>query len=161
MNINQAGRLLNEANRKTICNTNSLEEFRGQAENYYKLEKKGEEWSFVFVACERNSKGIEETIKTFENESEASIFYYLYELSKWYRQQYIHPFIRKHKDLNIGRQECKVSEVKEAFNRLGIQENYYNFKNVENEHSICLKEIGNGKSRFSFIGNKIWQFRQA
>ena len=156
MNISQVGRLLNEASRKTICKVNSLEEFHGQNENYYKLEKKDQVWIFSFVQCEKIDE--EENIrKILKNEKEASIFYYLYELSSGYRQQYIRSFEMNNKDIKIGRLECTILSIKQAFDRLGIKENYYNFKNVESEHSICLKKISDDKSQVKFIGkdNKI------
>jgi len=152
MTITQVARLLNEVNRKTICRTNSLEEFHGQSENYYKLEKKKEGWIFFFVECEKQDE--EENIrKIFSNERDAIAFYYLYELNWAYYSQYISTFEMKNNDINIGELECTISNLKEAFDRLGIKENYYNFNNVESEHNICLKEIGKDKGQVKFIGN--------
>ena len=156
MNKNQVVRLLNEANKKTICGANSLEEVHGLSESYYKLERKKDEWTFLFVECEKQDE--EENIrKIFSNEKDAITFYYLYELADSYYSQYIYPFKIKNKDTKIGQLECTISNLKEAFDRLGIKESYYNFENIENEHSICLKQIGNDKSQVRFIGkdNKI------
>ena len=74
-----------------------------------------------------------------------------------YYSQYIAIFEEENKDINIGGQECTISNLIEAFDRLGINESYYSFNNVEKEHSICLQEIGKDKSQVKFIGsgNKI------
>ena len=63
-----------------------------------------------------------------------------------YYSQYIAIFEEENKDINISGQECTISNLKEAYDRLGINESYYSFNNVEKEHSICLQEIGKDKS---------------
>ncbi len=81
MNIVQVSKLLNNESIVTIYTKNSLEEYREQDDNFYKLEFSGNAWEFLFVSCEKNSKGIKETLKTFNDETSASMYYYLFELS--------------------------------------------------------------------------------
>lgn len=153
MDINQAARLLNEVNIKTICGTNLIQEYHEQNENYYRLGKKDENWVFLFVKGEKKTVEEEEIQKTFDNESDASKYYYLFELSRYYFEQYINPFEIKNKDINIGETECTILNLKEAFDRIGIKEIYYDFNNLIKEHSICLEEIDNNTSEVKFIGN--------
>lgn len=153
MNISQVAKLLNESGRKTIYKNNLIEELHEQSENYYKLEERDDKWIFLFVKCEKNSEGIEEIIKIFDNEEDASKYYYLVQLSSNYYNQYILPFEMNNKDINIGELECTISNLKQAFDRLGIKENYYSFTEVKNEHSILLNQFDNDTSQVKFIGD--------
>ncbi|MEK5521411.1 hypothetical protein [Heyndrickxia sp. FSL W8-0423] len=152
MNIEQVSNLLNEDGIVTINTKNSLEEFRNQDENYYKLEFNGHLWEFMFVACEKNSDGNKKVLKVFSYEASASKYYYLFELSKHYFNKYIFPFESKNKDINIGEIDCEIGNLKEAFNRLNIDDNYFSFDGVKKEHSIFLNIINNKESNVKFIG---------
>lgn len=153
MNINQVTRLLNSINRKTISGESYIEQFHEQSENYYKLAKKDEKWVVLFVIGERKTEEVEEVKKVFDNESEASKYYYLFELGRYCWKQYIHHFIMKNEDINIGRYNCTIDNLKEAFDRIGIKENYYDFNNMIKKHSICLEKIDSSRSQFKFVGN--------
>ncbi|AAK79987.1 hypothetical protein BJV85_001849 [Clostridium acetobutylicum] len=153
MNINQVARLLNKVNIKTISGENFIEEYHEQGENYYKVEKKDREWFFSFVKGERKTEEEEEIKETFDNEQDASKYYYLIELSKRYHNKYIYKFQMNNEDINIGEYECSLNNLKGAFERIGVKDIYYNFNNFIKEHSICLEKIDNETSRVKFIGN--------
>ncbi|VBB09034.1 Hypothetical protein LUCI_4320 [Lucifera butyrica] len=153
MNISQVARLLNEADVKTRCGPNLLEEIVGRREGYYRLEKRNEEWLYIFIDCEKREPGVEEIHKRFVNEYEAVMFYYFKKLSQKYRSQYVYPFEEQNKDIRIGWPDFNLANLKEAIKRLGIKENYYDFNNVKKEHSICLEEVSKNTSKVKFIGN--------
>ena len=153
MNIKQVWRLLNEIGRKTIYVENSLEEFHGQSENYYKLEKSNDKWFYLFVKIERNSDGIREEEKIFDNEEEASKFYYLVQLSTYYYKNHINEFEIKNEDIHVGDLGFTKSNLKKALNRLDIEKRYYSLENIEKKHSICLERITSDTRKVKTIGN--------
>jgi len=154
MNIKQVARLLNDIGVETLVTDTSLGPDVDYGVNYYKLlfNNSNNKWEFLYVPHERRSSGGEEIIKTFDDEASASKYYYLIELRSYFRSYYVYPFQLSNKEINIGEFNFTFENLKEAFQRLNINREYYNFDGKVKEHSMFLETINNEESKLYFIG---------
>lgn len=151
MNIKLVHQLLADKNIKTTVTDTSIEESLEPWENRYKLQLKEEKWIFMFVKWEK-SDGKEEILKVFNDEETASKFYYFHRLHSYCFWKYVLPFEENNADINIGEPQFNLVNLKEAFQILGISEDYYSLEGKLKEHSIVLERVNEHKSKVKFIG---------
>jgi len=154
MNIKQVARLLNDIGVETVATDTSLGPDVDYGVNYYKLlfNNSNNKWEFLYVPHERRSFGGEEIIKTFDDEASASKYYYLIELRSYFRNYYVYPFLLSNKEINIGEFNFTFENLKEAFQRLNINREYYSFDGKVKEHSMFLDRVNNEESKVYFMG---------
>ncbi|EST12374.1 hypothetical protein [Sporolactobacillus laevolacticus] len=152
MRITQVIQLLDDENIKKVTKSNSIEEYRDQDENFYKLAFQNGHWEFIFVNCEKNSEGEEEVLKVFKDEASAGKYYYIFELSREYYQKYIYDFDEKNKDINVGEPNFSFENLKQSFTRLKIPPKFYCFQNEKTAHSISVLKKNNSEGDLSYIG---------
>lgn len=151
MNIKQVTRLLNNHGISVISTNASIEQVRGQGENYYKLRLNNDKWNFLFIRVRNND---ERVIESFADEASASKYYYLTEMRRYFRDKNVYPFELNNADINIGEFNFNLDNLKEAFRRLNIDESYYSLNGKHKEHSIYLEEMNPKESRVMFIGKE-------
>lgn len=154
MNIKQVTRLLNDEGIPTILKSNSIEQDRDQGESYYKLQLETNKWELLFVQRENRSSGGEKVLKTFDDESSASKYYYLSTLSSFYFRKHIQPFELKNEDINIGWTEFTFDNLEEALLRLNFDDKYYSLRGGLKRHSAFLEKVSEKESKVKFIGDK-------
>lgn len=152
MNIKQVAKLLNENNIPVKLTETTLEEERGLSENYYALKHTNGTWEFLFVKCERHNPGVEEIVKEFDNEADASKYFYLFELNQYFWNNYVYIFELENEDLNIDEPYFTLENLIRALSRLNIDSNYYSLTGEIKEHSIYLDVINEKESRVKFFG---------
>src|SRR5690625_2111672 len=154
MNIKQVARLLNDIGVKTLATDDFLKPDVDYGVNYYKLilNQDNNKWEFLYVQHERRSFGGEEIRKTFDDEASASKYYYLTELLSYFRKYYVYPFQLGNKEINIGKSNFTLKNLKEAFRRLNINSKYYSFDGKVKEHSMFLDRVNNEESKVYFMG---------
>ncbi|WP_233880407.1 hypothetical protein [Virgibacillus halodenitrificans] len=150
MNINKVLLLLNKLGIPMQITKNGLEEKSGQGENFYRLHKDKLNWQFELVEKENNHKV--KILKSFSSESEASKYFYSFQLKRCFFEQYIYPFEQDNKDINIGGPHCSLKDLQEAFNRLNINKSYYSFNGLKKANSILLEPVNVTESKVFFIG---------
>ncbi|OCA90397.1 hypothetical protein A8F94_00425 [Bacillus sp. FJAT-27225] len=91
MNIKQAADLLGQVGIKTKATDDFIHVIPSfQDENIYKMEKRGDQWNYLFIQNERGT-GKETTLKTFQSEAEASVYFLLDTLQSSFFSKYIFP----------------------------------------------------------------------
>ncbi|APC47317.1 hypothetical protein [Virgibacillus halodenitrificans] len=150
MNTQKVSVLLNKLTIPIQITTEGLEEKRRQGENFYRIHKDKLNWKFEFVEKEKNSKI--KILKNFSSETEASKYFYSFQLKRYFFEQYIYPFEQDNKDINIGEPHCSLRDLQEAFNRLNISQSYYSFNGLKKANSILLEPVNVTESKVFFIG---------
>jgi len=151
MDIKQVARLLTEFRIPVVFTNNYLEQEHDQGESYYKVRQNeiNNKWEYLFIRERQNDKRV---IASFKDESSASKYYYLTELRQYFRDHYIQPFELNNKDINIGEFNFTLENLKEAFQRLNIDREYYSLEGNIKEHSIVMKRVSEYESKIKFIG---------
>lgn len=152
MNIKKTAYLLNITGVKTIATDTCIRPDVNYGVNYHELRLNNKEWEFLSIPRERRSFGGEKVLKIFENEVEASKYYFLTQLHSYYFNQYIYPFEKDNKDINVGEYNFTLENLKEVFKRLNIDKKYYSFDEKTTGHSMFLERLNNEKSKVHFIG---------
>jgi len=123
-----------------------------QDENIYKLEKRGDQWFFLFIQNERGT-GKERIVKTFRSEAEAAIYFLLFTLQSSFKQNYIYPYREKNRSLNIGDTNFTFADLQKALRSLPIsQVNYRFFDEPTVPYSIHLSRMTPTESKVKLIG---------
>lgn len=132
----------------------TLEKTRNIDENYYKLVKKNNQWAYVFVESEKTTNTLETIERKFNNENEALTFFYLLELSVFFKNKYIYPFESKHE--NIFEDIYKLDDIKieNMFQKINIPKEFYDFKNVKSGRRIAFNTIQSDASQIIFFSKE-------
>ncbi|CEG26922.1 hypothetical protein [Bacillus sp. B-jedd] len=153
MTIKQAAELLRQLGIKTKATDDSIHVIPFyQDENIYKLEKRGDQWLFLFIEYERGT-GEETILKTYQSEEEASLYFLLFTLQSSLRYNYLYPFIKKNGSLNIDDTNFTFADLQKALSLLPIGHvNYSFFDEPTLPYSIHLSRATQTESKVQFIG---------
>lgn len=155
MNIKQAAVLLEQEGIRVEATGQSIHVIpAAQDENIYKLEKRDEQWVYLFVQYERNSEGREMIVNTFRDETEAANYFFLVTLQSCYFQKYIFPFKEKNTSLKIGTPSFTMNALQKALSSLQVVHTSFSFFDEEVvPHSIHLKRVSPTECKVQYIGN--------
>lgn len=156
MNIKQAAEFLEQEGIRVKATAESIYvALEMQDENIYKLEKRGDQWVYVFVEYERNSSGKESELKVFQDEAEAANYYFLATLQSHYYNKYIFPYREQNPENQIGTPACTLNHLKNALRSLPAkQANYRFFEEDPVPHSIHIKRANPTECMVQYIGSK-------
>jgi len=127
MDIKHAAELLGQIGIQVKATDDSIYEIPSyQDDNIYKLEKRGGHWVYLFIEYERGI-GKKTTIKIFQSETEASIYFLLVTFQDNFYRNYIFPNRKKNSSLNIGNPRFTFADLQKALRSLPIDHVNYSF----------------------------------
>ncbi|MBU5465774.1 hypothetical protein KQI49_02895 [Virgibacillus sp. MSJ-26] len=141
MDIKITAKMLNDVGKKIIYNKNKLEEVVPDFQNYYVLKKAEDKWVYGLFMQEGNNQPYLKSDEQFLKESEASKYFFLKQLSRFYFNTIIKSFIQKHPALGIGRPQFDEESLLNSFKSAGIPKEILS-KEKDNKMSVSIEEKG-------------------
>ncbi len=153
MNIKQVADLLEQERIQVEAVDVSIQVIPSyQDEHIYKLEKRGDQWVYLFIENERGSrKGT--ILETFQSEAQAAIYFLLVTLQTSFYRNYIFPFKEKSASLNIGSPGFTIADLHKALSSLHVGHVNYSFYDESIvPHSLHVSRVTPTESKVQFIG---------